>query len=186
VRNEELRARRRDDPDLLAPGDPVFLPDPEPKSIEAPAGAVLRIVVHLPRERLSLRLTEDEGRPLRDHRYRLVHGLTVHEGDADSPIELDGPFEEKTLALTLLDGSGAVVEELTLLLAGLPPCCDERDGLAGIQARLSNLGFAPGPVDGVPGPQTLAAIRSFQALQGLPVTGLPDDVREPLRKEHGS
>ena len=44
-----------------------------------------------------------------------------------------------------------------------------------IQARLSALGYSPGPVDGVFGKKTAAAIAMFQRAQGLPVDGRPTE-----------
>ncbi len=43
-----------------------------------------------------------------------------------------------------------------------------------IQTNLSNLGFNPGPVDGVYGQRTRSAIIAFQRYYGFPVTGLAD------------
>jgi uncharacterized protein (TIGR02594 family) len=41
-----------------------------------------------------------------------------------------------------------------------------------MQSALARAGFAPGPVDGVIGPRTRAAIRAFQAARGLVVDGI--------------
>lgn len=41
-----------------------------------------------------------------------------------------------------------------------------------VQRRLKLLGFEPGPADGIPGRRTLAAVRAFQAANGLAVDGL--------------
>lgn len=41
----------------------------------------------------------------------------------------------------------------------------------GVQSKLAALGYNPGPIDGVAGPRTQAAVRSFQADHGLPVDG---------------
>ena len=46
-----------------------------------------------------------------------------------------------------------------------------RDRIANLQRALRRLGYDPGPVDGIPGARTRAAIRAFQADAGLPVTG---------------
>jgi len=46
--------------------------------------------------------------------------------------------------------------------------------LQNVQAQLSRLGFYLGEVDGVYGPQTEAAINSFQSIYALPVTGVTD------------
>lgn len=43
-----------------------------------------------------------------------------------------------------------------------------------IQARLNRLGYAAGPVDGIMGSRTRAAIEAFQAQHGLPADGYPD------------
>lgn len=42
------------------------------------------------------------------------------------------------------------------------------------QIALARRGISPGPIDGVPGYQTRAALRAFQHQQGLPVTGALD------------
>ena len=47
----------------------------------------------------------------------------------------------------------------------------DRETVAGIQSRLSYLGYNPGPVDGIYGKQTARAIRTFQKDQGLQVDG---------------
>jgi hypothetical protein len=43
------------------------------------------------------------------------------------------------------------------------------------QELLKAAGFDPGPIDGVLGPQTRAALSRYQASQGLPVTGALDE-----------
>jgi carboxyl-terminal processing protease len=50
------------------------------------------------------------------------------------------------------------------------------------EARLHDFGFDPGPVDGDFTAETQAAVRAFQARNGLPVSGLLDrPTREQLR-----
>lgn len=44
--------------------------------------------------------------------------------------------------------------------------------LASTQTRLAELGFDPGPIDGIAGPKTKAAIRAFQRLNGLKGDGI--------------
>ena len=43
------------------------------------------------------------------------------------------------------------------------------------QVQLKVAGFKPGSADGVAGPQTLQALRKYQAANGFPITGLFDD-----------
>src|SRR5690606_23743940 len=47
-----------------------------------------------------------------------------------------------------------------------------------LQAALAFLGFNPGPVDGLPGKRTRAAVSRFQASRHLPVTGVIDGTTE--------
>jgi membrane-bound lytic murein transglycosylase B len=67
-------------------------------------------------------------------------------------------------------------------IVGLPKIQNGRDvsnapmaraDLITLQERLNTLGFDAGPVDGLPGPKTRAAIRSFQKAAGLPPDGHP-------------
>lgn len=46
-----------------------------------------------------------------------------------------------------------------------------RDDVRRGQRMLADLGFDPGPIDGVAGPRTRAAIENFQAAQNIAVTG---------------
>jgi Transglycosylase SLT domain/Putative peptidoglycan binding domain/LysM domain len=46
--------------------------------------------------------------------------------------------------------------------------------IAGLQVALRAQGLYRGPIDAVSGPETVAAVRAFQRIQGLRVTGLAD------------
>ena len=54
-----------------------------------------------------------------------------------------------------------------------------------VQRRLTDLGYDPGPADGILGPRTRAAIRAFQAGRGLSETGEPsEELAAQLRLAH--
>jgi peptidoglycan hydrolase-like protein with peptidoglycan-binding domain len=53
--------------------------------------------------------------------------------------------------------------------------------LADLQQRLVELGYDPGPVDGLPGSRTTNALRQLQEDSGLEVTGTPDQMLVALR-----
>ncbi|NDW06962.1 peptidoglycan-binding protein [Jiella pacifica] len=57
---------------------------------------------------------------------------------------------------------------------------------AWLQSRLTAHGFACGPIDGVVGPITVAAIRAFEASRGLPVDGMADEVVVRVLRETSS
>jgi g-D-glutamyl-meso-diaminopimelate peptidase len=44
------------------------------------------------------------------------------------------------------------------------------------QTLLSNKGFNPGPLDGIFGPKTKAAVEAFQAANAIPASGMVDSV----------
>src|SRR5437773_3375198 len=54
--------------------------------------------------------------------------------------------------------------------------------IAGLQVALRAQGLYHGAIDAVSGPHTVAAVRAFQRIHGLPVTGLVDG---RLRRELG-
>jgi membrane-bound lytic murein transglycosylase B len=43
-----------------------------------------------------------------------------------------------------------------------------------IQEALKEKGHDPGPIDGIIGPRTRAALREFQTAEGMQATGQPD------------
>ena len=49
------------------------------------------------------------------------------------------------------------------------------DEVERFQQRLADLGYLSGAVDGIYGKQTTQAVFAFQALNGLPATGEPDE-----------
>jgi len=96
--------------------------------------------------------------------------------DADTPLfEAGAAYNSAALALE--------IAWLNLLNEG--GCfSDERqaDALAqltayttALQTDLQRAGYDPGPIDGVYGPQTVAAVEQLQADSGLPVTGFVDE-----------
>lgn len=58
-----------------------------------------------------------------------------------------------------------------------------------VQSRLRGLGYQVGPIDGIVGPKTMAALEQFQMRHGLPATGILDQATKaaieklPLPKE---
>jgi peptidoglycan hydrolase-like protein with peptidoglycan-binding domain len=77
-----------------------------------------------------------------------------------------------------------------LQIGHLDPVDDSSESkplITGIQARLNNLGYHCGPVDGIMGPKTKMALQRFQskAMQRKDPDGEPDDdTRRALETEH--
>jgi lysozyme len=53
-----------------------------------------------------------------------------------------------------------------------PPVLVDLTTVRGVQTRLMELGFEPGPIDGVSGPKTTSAVRAFQRARGLVADGI--------------
>ena len=51
----------------------------------------------------------------------------------------------------------------------------DRMEVRNLQQSLKDKGYDPGPIDGIHGPRTSAAVREYQAKEGLTVTGRLDD-----------
>jgi peptidoglycan hydrolase-like protein with peptidoglycan-binding domain len=49
------------------------------------------------------------------------------------------------------------------------------DGVRKVQTLLKDRGFDPGPIDGVAGPRTNAAVRTFQERYGIKASGTIDN-----------
>jgi putative peptidoglycan binding protein len=54
------------------------------------------------------------------------------------------------------------------------PAQDGQDRVKAIQQALKDKGFDPGPIDGIQGPQTTAALKAYQQAEGLEATGRVD------------
>lgn len=62
----------------------------------------------------------------------------------------------------------------------------DREAVAEVQRRLAELGYDPGPADGIPGARTRAAIEAFQRDRGLPVDSrVTDALLATLRQPFG-
>lgn len=181
--NASLRARRRD-PDVLFPGDVVAIPE-RGESVERVAtGAVHTFELALPVKELRLALRDAHDQPVANAPYALAFGDARREGTTDGEGRLREPVPHGADAATLTVEGRAI----PLRLGHLNPARDTPDhGVSGAQARLRNLGYPVGPIDGVVGPRTRRAAALFQRDEDLDPTGALDDATtDALLRVHGS
>ena len=175
---------RRPDPNVIYPGDRLFVPEPERRTETGSTGREHRFRLKGDAVYLRLQLRDRWGGPLAGRTYELDVGSHRSRGETDA----DGRLEER-IAVEAAEG------HLTVWVGGdrLPPHhfrvrlgdLDPETEVSGVQGRLQNLGFATGPIDGRPGPKTADALRAFQAHRALPVTGEIDDAtRAALKQQH--
>jgi N-acetylmuramoyl-L-alanine amidase len=181
--NQEFR-KKRPDPNLVYPGDQIFIPDKQPKVISVATGAQHTFTVQRPVRTLRLKFQDSDGRPLASTPYTLIVGNDTYLGETDG----DGVLVE-TVVIDAETGTlklnGMVWEVSIAHLNPLEETPDE--GISGIQGRLRNLGYNPGAIDGVLGPRTTRAIREFQEDNPpLEVDGVcGPKTRAELLKKHG-
>jgi hypothetical protein len=180
--NAALR-QKRPNPNVLYPGDVVFIPDKVKKQVSKPTTQVHQFVLTTTVRMLRIVVKGLDGKPMASKPYQLdVEGnTTTGVIGGDGLIEKAIPFDAENGSLT--------VGRFTwpLAIAHLNPVDEaDDDGVTGIQARLSNLGYQPGPVDGILGPLTEAAIMAFQVDSSLDVDGIcGPDTSAALLKAHG-
>jgi len=163
--NAKLKELRKD-PELLAPGDEVFIPDLRVTPVSRPTEATHKFKLKGVPAKLKIQLTILD-QPRANERYVLKIDDQLFEGTTDSEGHLEHfiPPNASGGELQLNDGK----EIIPVRLGHLNPV----DLLSGVQQRLNNLGLYCAE-DGEMSDETAAALRGFQAKHGLPVTGEAD------------
>jgi len=177
--------QKRSNPNVIAPGDRLYLPDRDALFKD---GAVdSRNTYVLARDKTTLRIVaaDENGQPYQQLDYELTIGDDTRTGKTD----------DQGMLQQLID-AGATSGVLTLRWPDDPPrkCTwrlklghlDPVSDISGVQARLNNLGCNAGPVDGILGPVTRAAVRAFQEKYRLEVDGDPGPITQSkLEEVHG-
>ena len=158
--NADIKKAR--DPHILLPGDQVFVPPRQERMEQAATDSRHKYVRKSTPSMLRL-VVKDLDEPLAGEHYVLnIDGNTV-KGTTDSAGQIEEPIPPKSSKGHLIVGDGDDALEFDFCLGTLDPI----DSVTGIQARLINLGYNPGPVDGIAGPRTMGAIEDFCAANNI-------------------
>ena len=185
--NAAFRALRPN-PNLIYSGDEVFIPAKDLGGTGC--GTEKRHRFRLSRwpTRLRVILTDDDDQPYASMPYTLtvdgfdegLCGTTTGSGMVDHSIPPDA-----TSAIVELSPCGDVKGDPRIWVFALGSL-DPVEKLSGVQARLNNLGFDSGDVDGIDGPITQAAVKAFQKKYHLAVDGEAGPVtRGKLKQAYG-
>ena len=177
--NAELRASR-ENPDVLAPGDVVMIPDPEGRREEAATGRRHTFVARGKPLALRLSLLDFRGEPIAGAEGELAiraPGEVTTDGEGKLDADLEPTDDGATLSLPQAT--------ITLAIGHLAPVALR----SGVRARLVNLGYLVGPIDVADGEEDdeeRLALEDFQIDEGLDATGEIDDAtRAALLAAHG-
>lgn len=178
-KNSKLKQDRKD-PNVLLPGDEVYIREKEEKEESCESEKKHRFKRKGVPERLRLQFMDEEGKGRANEAYVLdIDGeLSDSKTDKDGKVEIWISPNAKKGKITFRDSG----EEYELQLGELDPVTE----VTGVQARLGNLGFYEGQVDGKMSEELENAIRYFQEKKGLDPTGkLDEPFRQKLENVYG-
>lgn len=169
--NAELK-KKREDPNVLMPGDVVFVRDKQLKEVSEPTNHVYKFRCKNTPKLLRIQFMNFDT-PMSNLAYVLEIDGQKKEGQTDSEGWLRQYIvpNAKTAQLTLADGS-----EYELILGNLDPV----DEITGIQGRLHSLGFYKGSINGQMNDDTKDALLIFQHSHELEATGEADEKTKDL------
>lgn len=175
-RNASLKAKRKD-PNILYPGDALYIPDKSPRTESIATDQNHNFVLKGARRKLKITFLCND-KPRASEAYTLTIDGRIFKGQTDSNGSLEQNIQPDAsqghLSLTKAN------EEYDLLLGHMDPITE----ISGIQMRLQNLGFYIGArADGIFGPKTAGGVRAFQRKYGLQVDGIPGPKTQAKLKE---
>ena len=184
--NDAFR-QKRPNPNIIYPGDVLFIPDRRSQEFARPTDQLHRFVLKRSKVLLRLCLKDDLHQPYQNKRYHLrvgghhYHGSTNESGMLEQRIPANATEGEVTI-FTTDDDPSDLGYTFTLNLGHLDPV----DETSGVDARLTNLGFAPEVENHqLSNEERVQALKAFQDRFGLEVTGQADEAtRQKLRELH--
>ncbi len=181
--NADLRALRKN-PNVLLPGDQVFIPDKQSKQADINTGQRTRFTLHTAKVLLRLALEHPDGTPLANVQcdVKIDGNVQTVTTDNDGVLEQEIPVTAQDASLAFKDSDVPFDLELPLKIGHMDPV-EEPTGQV---ARLNNLGYLAGPLDPVDSRLLLSAIEEFQCDEGLTVDGkCGPETQKKLVEVHG-
>jgi len=177
-KNRELKQRRKD-PNVLLPGDTVYIRGKEEKEESCASEERHRFRRKGVPEILEIQFKiNDEPRANEAYVLEIDGALSEEQTDADGVAEVWIPPNAMKGKISFRDRG----DEYELDLGGLDPLTE----ISGVQARLGSLGFYDGPVDGEMSDELEQAIRVVQERHDLEPTGKLDEAtRNVILDEYG-
>ncbi len=196
--------------DRLSKGDTVKIPDPKEGTDSGSTGSTITFELVGKALFLRMRILKDDFTALKDAEYELIiTGIPAPftgKTDGNGQIEVEIPRTAQAGVLKIRvpfaqsesAGSsgtpagggqqGDVPVVWNLQIGAMNPILEKAPDdpcISGVQQRLNNLGLNTGPIDGIKGPNTTAAIKAFQGMFGLTESGNADQqTQQKLQEVH--
>ena len=170
--------QKRQNPNVLYPGDSLYIPDKQLKKEARPTGKRHRFKRPGPSLMLRIVVKNVNDEPIANTACKLqVEGQTYQlTTDGNGKIEQEIPATAQSGNLAIQDWN------LPIKIGYMDPV----DELTGWQARLNNLGYRAGTSTDLNDPQLRSAIEEFQCDQHINVDGICGPVTQAkLKKAHG-
>ncbi len=171
--NKAFRELRKN-PNIIYPGDEINIPESKDFEIKIDTGRAHKIMAMRKKpDYFRLKIQDSEGQVWAGKRVCLK--LARYEIDTEVgedgliEIELKSPIKESGKLDVYLDPESPDPTHSFEVMVGY---LDPIDTVSGLQARLNQLGFDAGVVDGISGQQTKTATKAFQSANELDVDGI--------------
>lgn len=178
AKNEDLK-KLRPDPNILAPGDILYIPDKGEEPLAIEKGVENSYAAEVPKVEVTIVFRDLEG-PLANEPFELRGAVASGEPttDADGKVTL-------TVAVTVSEVEILFPqrhESYLVRVGNMDPVA----GASGVHKRLANLGYLHRQPGISVGEMLPAALWSFQAEHEIEPTGTLDDAtRAALTEKHG-
>ena len=169
--NAELKSQR-ENPNVLFPGDELFIPDREVMEYSRPTDKKHQFVRKQPVLKLRMILRDQYENPVADTACLLIIESNSHRvtTDGDGKVELEIPHSARECSLVIQNEQetphGGVT--IPIKIGSLDPV----DEVSGQQGRLSRLAYYAGPIDGNDSQDFQSALEEFQCENDLTVDGI--------------
>jgi N-acetylmuramoyl-L-alanine amidase len=182
--NADLKKKRLT-PNVLLPGDPLFIPDREDHVEPCPTDQQHKFVAKRSRLRLRLVLEDLYEKPIANTPCDLLLRSGARHVTTDGSGKIDEPIPADTRdAMLVINGPATPFQgdQIPIRVGYLDPL-DEATGQA---ARLANLGYYFAPLKPLDQDEFESAVEEFQCDHGLKVDGKCGPATQArLKQEHG-
>ncbi len=178
--NAVLKGKRKD-PNVLMPGDNVFVPDKRLKEVSEPTSQVHKFICKMAPANLHLHLLND-GEPMANEPFILDINGKINEGTTDSEGKLRVAISPDAKKGVLLVGEVGDQIKYDLNLGTLEPI----EQVSGVKKRLHNLGYKVGSLNEQITEELEDAIFEFEFDHKLTQTGkITQTNRSKLKEIYG-